>query len=289
MRVVLRIALGAALAAGLGSASCVPASEPLPEAGALGFAADPSPATRGEPFLTSDGWTVRVEALVLQVTVSVQPVSDSFSTHGGYDQYRFDATRSAELFARGVDVGLAAGSLSLNGSYVDPSYGDVDDGLENLGIEDAVVARFRRPAEVTQNQEYASNSGPSMLLAVRAEKNGRVVTLDLTIALPSNTSADERHRIVGEVRADELTSVSMSVAAESLFIDEANGGGIGFDDFALADVNGNGVISGPELASAQSTCWTCPQEQEPETVPVLQPGSLFLVLLERSKNLFVMR
>jgi hypothetical protein len=286
VRSLLRIALVvAALATG---AACVPASEPAPPAGALGFATEPSPATRGEPLVTADGWTVHVERLVLQVSVSAQPTNSSngndYYRHGGYGEYRFDASQSAQLYARALDVGPASGHVMLSSTYIDssPSSHD-DDDMANIGVDDATIARFRRTADVNQYpyQQYAA--APSMLLVVRAENGAKIVTMDLTLAI-SGYSSDNAQQVVGDVRENALTAAPTTVTVESLFTDERTGL-LQFDAFANADTNRDGTIDGAELGQATIACQNCPAPGSPG----YQEANLLLAMGTRAGRLFVVR
>jgi len=243
-----RFVTAAAATACLVCAACVPASEAAPPAGAFGFVTEPSPATRGEPFVTRDGWTVRIERLALQVSVMAFPVDDrDYYRYGSSDTYRFDASKSVTVFARAVPTGPATGTMRLTGYY---GYGrnSDDERTEILGLPPEVNARFGVAADARQySGDYVSYAGPSALLVVRAENAGRVIVVDLTLALSSYYS--EQEHLGREVVADALVTVPASIVAETLFMDESSRD-LRFDDFAAADANGDGRVSGQELSAA---------------------------------------
>ncbi len=251
-----RIALALTMAGSLTVASCVPASEAAPPAGALGFVAEPSPATRGEPFVTSDGWTIRIEQFVLQVRVSTsskergakRPQTDSSET------YRFDARKTTGLFARATPAGLASATLRLDGTYID-SGKTYDADTEVLGVSPEVNARFRVRSDAPRS-DYAWPYGPTMFLTLRAKRADRVVIIDLALLLDGGTDpfdAPERN-----VVADTLVTMPIAIAAEALFVEDETRD-LRFDDFAAADVNDDGILTGPELGAA--VCRSCEGRQ----------------------------
>jgi hypothetical protein len=236
------------------SASCVPASEPADPAGAIGFVTEPTAATQGAPFLTDDGWTVRIEVLAVQLHVSASTSGGEGFTggySGDYAEYRFGASERTEIFGRGLDVGPASATVSLGGGYVGDDFGG-DDRVETLGLAPEIVARFRRPTEVTRAAlSYPTYSaGPSVVFVARAERAGRVVRVDFTIDASSYTTSGQP-TITGDVRADAVTLAPLVVAGEALFTDDSSGR-LAFDDFAAADGDGDGIVTGADV-SATST------------------------------------
>jgi hypothetical protein len=228
------------------AASCVPASDPAEPAGAIGFVTEPTAASLGQPFHTADGWTVRIELLALQVNVNASSSESRIGRGGSGDfaEYRIASNLRAEIFARGLAVGPATVNVSLSGSYVGDGY-DSEDRAENIGLPPEIVARFGRPADAELASPYPVYSGPSLVLVARGEKSGRVVVVDFTLGA---ASYDERATAAGEVRPDALTVASLSVVGEALFRDEAEGPLV-FDEFASADADGNGLVTGAEIVA----------------------------------------
>src|SRR5262245_18015022 len=91
----------------LGAASCVPAGEEGAPKGALGASTEPSPAARGEAFVTDDGWTVHVETLALRVRITATPrrSDDGQYQFGGDQEYMFHGAARAELFVPALKPG----------------------------------------------------------------------------------------------------------------------------------------------------------------------------------------
>lgn len=238
----------------LAVAACVPASEALPPAGAAGYTTEPSAAARGEPFVTSDGWTVRIQELVFQASVGATPLSrddidDPYGgSYGGSELYRWNARDRVDLFTPGLRLGDWSVSVSLRGLY---RYGgkddNYDDRLVSYGIDEALAFRFR-PVESGQ-RSYVE--GPSFLVIARGEKAGRVVTLDVALSADvtfSSTSLPYSGPRLA-VREDSLTSAPLRVAGEVLF-----SSGLGFEAIASADADGDGRVDEAELAGVTTRC-----------------------------------
>lgn len=242
----------ASVLASVGSASCVPASEPAEPAGAIGFTTEPTGASLGQPFETDDGWAVRIETLALQlnVTASTSP-GDGFSGgySGDYAEYRLASNQRADLFARALHAGPATVTVSLGGSYVSDDYSG-DDDAENIGLPPDVVARFLRAPDAAPATPYRTGSGPSVLLVARAEKAGRTVMVDFTMTASSYIEGGQP-TVTGDVRANALTATALLVVGEALFQDTSTGQLV-FDDFAAADANGDGIVTGAELGATST-------------------------------------
>lgn len=214
-------------------ASCVPASEPRPPAGAAGFAVEPSPGARGTPFTTDDGWTLTVDALVVRAYVDVTPATPRF--YGGSDDFLFDATTRQELWVPAVPVGPASVTAYLRGRYIYEGSERYADDVLVFGVGDDVAARFSRPAD-----GGGSTDGPSVLLSVRGARGGRSVRLALALAADAGTSLGSAAPV--EVRESAVALTDLEVAPEAVF-----GGGLAFGALADADGDGDGEISADEL------------------------------------------
>jgi hypothetical protein len=268
----------------LAMTSCVPASEAAEPAGAIGYTLEPSPATRGEVFETSDGWRVRIEKVAFQVSVSGSAVDPApgRSTFGGFQEYRFDASKPALVYARAVSAGRAEADLYFRGVYLYGERASTDDAnLEISGLSFADNARFRLPAEAARDAAYQAYAyeGPSLLLAVRATRGTRVVTFDLTFAVDGGTSLPQQSSPSLEVTADALVTRPLTVAIEALFTDDSDH--LLFDVFADADADRDGVISGVEMTRAVADCASACSSKSRE--------SLVATLQSRAEAIFVPR
>jgi len=242
-------------------AACVPASEASPPAGAFGFVTEPSPASRGEPFTTIDGWTIHIQTLALQVNVSAMPDAEGSGRgyYGSSELYRFDASQPVEVFTRAIPAGRASGRISLMGDYLAntdfEASSDDDERLNVIGLSPVVSARFHARSDAVSNLDGSIYTGPSMLLALRAEKGGRVITLDVTFDISSGFSNESM--AAGDVPDDALVTTPVGVVVEALFEDETTQA-LRFDDFAFADADGDGIVSGIEITLLG--CTRCGEE-----------------------------
>lgn len=232
-----RIAI--ALAA-TGIAACVPASEKLPARGAAGFETVPSAATMGEPFTTGDGWTVRVEKLVVQTSVAASFPNRGYGTS---IPYVFDAQKPASVYARALPVGTVSVSLALYGRYIS-SEGDYFDRVVPINVDDETNERFNRLPDEGEDSGYTP--GPSVILAVHAERDGRVLTMDMALNVTSTgpRSFDEAFGIPVEVREDSLSTVELPIDAARFFPV--------FDDVAASDADGDGTVTAIELEASKA-------------------------------------
>lgn len=221
-------------------AACVPASEKLPPRGAAGFDTVPSAATTGEPFTTTDGWTVRVEKLVIQTSVAASLPNLGYGTSM---PYVFDAQKPASVYARALPVGSVTVSLALYGRYISTE-GDYRDRVVPINVDDETNERFNRLPDEGEDSGYTP--GPSVILAVHAERDGRVVTFDMALNVTSAgvRSFDEAFGIPVEVREDSLSTVELPIDA-ALFFPV-------FDDVAASDADGDGTVTALELEASKT-------------------------------------
>lgn len=246
--------LGAIVAAGIvaSGSSCVPASEPAPPAGAIGFSTEPSPGAQGMPLLTADGWTVRFERLAIQVDVSATPRDMTGQRfYGSSETYRFDASKRVEIFARALPVGMATASLSLSGRYIGDLGGRKDYEEERttiLELPPEVIARFKRPADLSAGSP-SYPEGPSIVLSLRAEKGDRVITVDVAMDAATSPLGGGTSR---EVTANALASIPLRVFPEAFFRDSF-ADALLFGDFAAADTDDDGRLSPDELYQGSSS------------------------------------
>lgn len=232
-------------------ASCVPATEELAPRGAAGVVLEPSPAARGEPLLTSDGWTLRFEALAIVAWVGA--VSVTGGEAGSSSFVMWNGAHRAESIVRALLVSSYAVDVRLGSLLFDPTEAEAPDVValsRAHGVAADLATRFlRRPDNATSSVSSSDTSaarleaGPALVFVLRAEKGDQVRVLDLALA-PGDLSLDRGVEVA--VRANDVVFVQMQVAPERLF-QTASGATLPFQPIADADRDGDGRVSVPEL------------------------------------------
>jgi hypothetical protein len=263
-------------------AACVPPTEELLPAGAAGFRTAPSPAARGEPFTTVDGWTVRFDKLIVQATVEARGGEPS----GTPEDYRWNGAAPAEIFVRALPEGPWLVSASLSGLYgvvlspqghlvLDPG---VDELVVKLGVDERDNARFRAAAN------NAVHSGPFVLVVARGEKGDRAARFDLALGPPLGTGGlgwhpDGAAPPLVEVRRNTLAWAELPVTPERILDD-------GFDEIAAADRDGDGIVTAAELAAVETDVSICPGcPPPPPDVPPLPTLTLLDKLARNAQRI----
>ncbi|MBX3193370.1 MAG: hypothetical protein KF819_40685 [Labilithrix sp.] len=235
-------------------AACVPASEELPPTGAAGFVTEPSPATRGEPLVTIDGWTLVFEKVALAGDVSALVRTSGVSSYGRSAGWLWDAAQVVEIYVPAILVGPASVNVELRGNYLPLSRGE--DRRRHLGIAPELADRFSRVPEqgLANANDYGYGRGPSLIVIVRAENEGRVKRMDVALTSGFSSRSALQDGPVIDIREDQLSVRTLAIRVEALF-EDASGGPMSFADFAAADDEGNadGTISAVELLAHELT------------------------------------
>lgn len=257
LRAALRLARSCLVAASAGGA-CVPASEALPPAGAAGFRTEPTAASRGEPFVTGDGWTVRFEHFVVQARVGANHIATgpdaTYAYGGGSEMFLWDLREPVTLDVPALSEGTWMVHVRPTGHFL--GYEGFDEGVVDLGVEPRLAELFHRPADGGSEATLYGYDGPIAAFALRAEKAGRAKRLAL--ALGASPYADPIVRIGGPevvVSANRLASTPLRTAAENLLADEL--GRTAFQPFADADTDDDGLIAVRELFAVRVLCTQC--------------------------------
>ena len=264
--------------------ACVPSTDDLNPAGAAGFALVPSAATRGEPFSTEDGYVVTIDAVVILLDLFAYPRRDypysAEGLQGGNDTVLISGKRTEPLYLPGVSTG----ETTLNVSFSQLFLG-ADSILEPV-TDDAVreyLPRFEQPADLIlefgEPRPSPPPFGPSMLISLHAVGNGRTYRSSFTLDVDSVTTNVGPSMLV---TANSLQTAPLDVRAELLFMDVDTCGnrcsaGYGedhagppysdealaslppvFGPFALADADGDGIITGAELRDSSRDDGTFP-------------------------------
>jgi hypothetical protein len=236
-------------------AACVPATEELAPRGAAGVVVEPSAATRGEPIVTSDGWTVRFEKFAFMAIQRADTGSSSYSQSS--EPQVWGASRG-EAYIPALPVSVYDVDLQLNGLYLASSRFPDDmilkpsDVKTSPDVEPAIVQRF---LELPDNNrpnpypnEYSVDFGPSVVFALRAEKAGRTYSMELALETRDVFDTTIRAGSRVEVHANALAFAGWEAHAERL-LDESSTGELRFSDIAAADDNGDrdGHVTAAEL------------------------------------------
>lgn len=234
------------------SMACVPATAELDPRGAGGVVVEPSAPTRGEPFVTSDGWTVTFGTFAFRAVLFASAETEDGSRFSETDEQIWGSTR-AEMFVPAVRVGPCHVNLLLSSAYVGPPGSDAAssaaDSRRGPGVELSIVERFLRLADNSRpnwsGEEAGFGRGPTVVFALRAEKAGKTYVLDL--ALQSDEGNDWRAGPTIDVRANDVVFAPWSVRAERVL--EVKPGVTSFSDLAEADDKGDhdGRITAAEL------------------------------------------
>jgi hypothetical protein len=278
-------------------AGCVPASDELPPAGAAGFAVEPSPPARGEPFMTADGWSIRFERVLVLAAVFAEPASPRLGGSGNQESYLWNGAAPAVIFARALPVGPCRVRAWPQSRYLPAggSDGPFSDPGEILAVPPELAARFGHVADNGFDHGVIVNEhgggfqeerdrwgfGPSIVFAVRAERGGRVVALDLALnAVPAGFvgPAEPESVTVLDVQKNALVLGPLTVEPERIFAE-------GFEQVADADADGDGRITADELRAVELECEECPTGPLPPGVDVKR--TLLGRLAERASEVLV--
>jgi hypothetical protein len=237
-------------------ASCVPATDEVDPRGAVRVVMHPSSAAAGEPFTTSDGWTLRFEKLALVAWVSA--TSTRGQTAGGSSPLTWSGAVQADAIIRALPVGPYGVKARLEGLYfssTEPTSESAGAHYAIHGVDAALARRLLSPpdnaadsAEVSSLSGSGYRSGPGGVFIVRAEKGGRASTLDIALA-PRVRWFDGK--VMAVVRANDAVPADMTVAAERLFA-ITSGASLLFQPIADADRDGDGRLSPSELRAVRN-------------------------------------
>lgn len=221
---------------------CVPATSPREPRGAAGVVTRPTAATRGAAFVTSDGWTVRIEALYLRAVVSAS--STLTEEFGSSEEYVWNAAEEHTLYARAVREGAAEVQVHLQPGFTGRR---AEDEATNLGVSAEVGARFSAPDEAPA---IGDGSGtPAVVVRAVGEKDGRRVRIDVGYSTTSIESPVFRVEVV----RDDVRATPMDVRGEELFA-FSDDGLSRFEPLADADTSGDGLADASELRAARAPC-----------------------------------
>jgi hypothetical protein len=250
-------------------AACVPETEEVDPRGGVGIVTEPSPATRGESFVTADGWTVRIELFVLQAFLFAYNADGGEATSAAFHLFR--ASDPQHFILRALSVGRTSAGLNPMTQSVGPYFFDGSQKGDGA-LDAAIVARFNRIAddippglalEAGSTEFELSETGPAMLLIAQGEKEGRVVRLDLALGetgASSSSGPGANATDAVSVVANALVDMRVRISAEAFFNEE---GTLVFEDIVKADADQDGNISPRELRRFRiPECEGCTEEEK---------------------------
>lgn len=265
--------LPAAVLVGAAVAACVPATVDENPRGAIGVKLRPSAATRGEPFTTTDGWTIRVTKTALMVHIGAASVEAyGTSSHGEPTTAFVPGDLEWEGVVRAIPVGQYSPAVSF-------AYRNFYRGVCEYCPEpeedrsDALMrARFARPADGAAIEHClggvpdadCSLPGPSFWIVLTATRGARTVTLDLAFD-PQSFFSERSAGPLLQIKRNDIVGAEVVVAVERLFA--GRDGELVFDDLAEADTNLDGVLSPVELRAADQA----PGEEDEEDEEAPEP------------------
>jgi hypothetical protein len=247
--------------------SCVPpAPEPDP-LGGFSIRLAPTPATAGVPFMTADGWEVKITKAAVRVGVLT-----TTSTTDRDEAYVDGAGAIFRLIAPRLDCEIRVSQLPIRETnarlFIQVGALPNDKVIsESCGLDADFAARFAKPADNDGPEELNAfaqqNSTASVGFAATGVKNGREVSIDIvldsgTYPLPAGevVEVDQGHMMAqggsGMVLPDQGVPLTFRVYFETIFGD--NERTTRFGDIADADTDGDGVASIAELGVALSAC-----------------------------------
>jgi hypothetical protein len=228
----------------------------------------PSAAARGDPLVTDDGWTVRVEALVMLGYLSVA-CSREYEKHDSEGTFVIDVARPFQFFQRAVVAGTCPVNLAFFHLLLDPSTRKASIPLAPFvrpgdTTAPALLRRFEETADdyepesgfagaFTESGERMTD-GPALLIRLRGEREGRVVVVDLALAIFSFSERpffEKASTKPLDVVPNELRFVEFVVAPERVLVPGGAVKGRTFGDIAAADADGDGQATPDELRAVR--------------------------------------
>jgi len=219
----------------------------------VGVKLAPTAPSRGEPFLTADGWSIRFTRFALSVYVGASAGrGDSVTSLGSGARLLVPGNVEVDAIVRAIPVQPVTATIdylpkSLRAcDYCDFPY-DTD------RSDEAIRRRFSAPVESTDaDADPYATWAPSVWFVAEATRGNERIAFDLA-ATPSLVSRRNRSPAVAIV-ANDIVHTTLTIAAENLF--RLPDGRLSFDDFAAADADRDGILTYTELLAAKEKRYT---------------------------------
>jgi hypothetical protein len=239
--------------AALLTAACVPATEELNPGGAVGFDLVPSATSQGEPFTTSDGFTLTVERAVLAMDITLNTSSQkNLSSVNSREDAVWDTRTQALIFLRALPIGQVFVSYRLS-SISSYDLGDTREAgyrATSRDLSSFTKADLDRIRSWIANSRNTSNISSGRIV-VSAKKGGQSWTLDVVLPAWFKAGSDtDGPEISFNVKQDALERRTVTVMLENLFRRANMDTTLRFQAFVDADLNRDGTIDEAELSKA---------------------------------------
>lgn len=244
-----------------GAVACVPATVELEPRGAVGVRIVPTAGSRGEPFVSADGWSIRVTTFAVALELSAGEVSEGGVSSFGGTQMNIDGSEPADGIVRALPAGREQSAL-VNLPYRSIARGVCYScyGIELDTFTPEMRARFLQTVYPAPQCEFADpftavtedrvgagdcmQQGPNVWIVVEATRGDRRLTLDVALDAYVYRYMEATSSPLLVTR-DSVVFTQMSLSAERIFA--LDDGVVRFDEYAAADADGDGRITFLEL------------------------------------------
>ena len=242
--------------------ACVPTSAESEPKGAIGYTVTATPASKGAPLQTEDGFVITIERLVvdLSVGVSVRQGTRTTSAPGKDNGLIFPSTTSATIFARAVPVGSWSVALYFGSRFAAGDLGTAEvSTLDLLADEQQRFATGADGSSIRGEPRWK----PNLLLVARGTRGARTTRINLAFYIGGGFGRQREGTSV--VRANELVTSPATIRGEKLFASPL--GPARFESFEQADRDLDGVLTAEELDDGSISNAEQEEAQESDGVP----------------------
>lgn len=227
-------------------AGCLSRTNDPEPAGGADVTLFPSAATKGEPFVTPDNWTITIHTLALRLQAIDTVYYDGGETGGGAGVSRIMAPLpQCHLRITGADEGQYAFvgvETSQDGFGNNPS-GE----LPACGVDGETLARFNDIAD----DSAIGDPFPVAFVVVASARNADGRTLE--VSFTGSAGSHSNTAVPVTIKRDFGVPISFPVNGELLFAPQ-DPTAVTFDEIAACDKDGDGKVTGAELSAQARSC-----------------------------------